>query len=150
MIRCPLLQAQTQEFPQPQRIRYAVGDPALRIDPFQVADEEAAEVSSRCDGGPPHPLGVVFSADPLRVAVKLGLLQNLVHPAIKRMLRVRLQLSGLDPERNLFGLLLTQCHDPSLRPQQIRLKMFWQLYPRTARTLHFWGHFIAWRKAFLC
>src|SRR5258708_1954434 len=133
MIRRPLLQPQAQEFPQPQRIRHPVGYPALRIDPFQVADKKAAKVRSRCDRGPPHPFRIVFPADPLRVAVKLRLLQYLVHPAIEGMLRVRLQLRGLNPEWNLSGLLLSQRHDPSLRLQQNLLKMFSRLYPRAAK-----------------
>ena len=44
MIRCRLLEAQSQKAPDRQRIRRAPRDAPLRIDPFEISDQQQPEV----------------------------------------------------------------------------------------------------------
>ena len=47
MIRCRLLEAQSQKAPDRQRIRRAPRDAPLRIDPFEISDQQQPEVATR-------------------------------------------------------------------------------------------------------
>ena len=133
VVRRLLLQAQAQELPQTERVRYPVGNPALGVDPLKVAHQKATEVHARRDRRTAHRRRVVLAADPLRVGVKLRPVENLVQPAVEGVPPPSLQLARLHPEGSLLSASACPAPCPIIGPKHSHIKMFRRLYPRAAR-----------------
>jgi len=92
-------QPQAQKVAQRQRIRRAPGDATLRIDAFEVPDQQQPEIDARRQARPPHRLGVKAGALRLDEIVEIMLTQQLIQTSIKRMARSRRQVRAGDPHR---------------------------------------------------
>ena len=133
VVRRLLLQTQTQELPQTERVRDPVGNPALGADPFEITHQKAAEVHARRNRRSAHRRRVVLAADPLRIGIKLRPVENFVQPTVEGVAPPNLQLARLHPEGSLFLPPLAQRHAPIIRAKHSCLKMFRKLYRRAAR-----------------
>ena len=87
MIRRLLIQPYPQKPPQRQRVIGPPGDPALRIDPFEIPDQQQPKVHSRHQARPPPFFRIEPPAPPLHELVETALFQQLVQTLIKRMTR---------------------------------------------------------------
>jgi VWFA-related protein len=108
-----LLPTQSQKLPQPQRICRPPCNPALGVDPFEVADQQQPKVNPGCQRRPSHRRGVKLFARTFRKPIEPVLLQYPVHLLIKRMPGCTRQLRAHDPERFLLfvpSILSAHCH----------------------------------------
>src|SRR4029077_1262549 len=104
MIRRRFFQPHPQKAPQRQRVLRPPSDPALGIDPFEVADQQQSKVDSRRQAWPPPLRRIELLAASFHKLVEATLLQQLVQSLIKRMTRSLRQRSLRYPK--LFLLLL--------------------------------------------
>jgi len=109
-VRRGFLQAQTQKPPQAEAVRDAAGDPALRVNPFEVSYPNAAEIDPRRKGRAAHDRGVILAAELLHFEIELGPLQDLIEPAIEGVGSVSLEMAGVHPQGVLPGLALAERH----------------------------------------
>src|SRR5215470_11477135 len=85
MIRCLLVDPDSQKSPQTQRIRCPPSDSSLRIDPFKIAHQQQTKIDSWCQRRPTNVVRVKLRAFPLGKLIKLLFFQQFVHSCIKRM-----------------------------------------------------------------
>src|SRR5215470_5444707 len=98
MIRCRLRQPVSQETLQTQRVCASPCDPSLRIDAFEIPDQQHPKVHSRCDARPTHCFALIETkALSLRKLIKAGSVQNLIYPVVKNVAAASWQLVGRDP-----------------------------------------------------
>ena len=98
MLRRGLLQAQPQEAAQRERVGRAPRDPALRIDPFAVADQQQPELRARQQAGATHRCRMELRALRLDERVKRVPLENRIETLVKRVPAGHRQLVGGDPQ----------------------------------------------------
>ena len=84
-----VLQADPDEITQGQRIRRAPRDATLRVNAFEVADQQQPEVDAGRQAGPAHRLGVEARALRFSEIVESVLAQELIHPPIEGVLTAR-------------------------------------------------------------
>ena len=110
MIRRRLIQPYPQKPPQRQRVICPPGDPALRIDPFEIADQQQPEVHSRRKARAPPLFRIEPPTPPLHKLVEAALLQQLVQALIERVARALRQRSLRNPHLFLLLLILPCSH----------------------------------------
>src|SRR5277367_6524761 len=103
MVRRALVKRNAQECPQRQTVRAAPGDAALAVEPFEVADEQHAEVDARRQARLTAFLFAFVedgtaSLDP---AVEVGLSQQRVELLIEGVACRRCELVRRDEQRFL-------------------------------------------------
>ena len=101
MIRRRLGEGEAQEVAERQRIRRAPRDGALRVQPFEVPDQQQPEVDPRRQPRPAHRLGVKRRAPRLGEVIKATVTQQLIQPRVKRMTGRRRQLGRRHPHGRL-------------------------------------------------
>src|ERR1700752_4365680 len=85
MIRCLLLDADSQKSPQTQRICRPPSDSSLGIDPFKIAHQQQTKIDSRRQRWPANVARVKLRALLLGKLIKLLFSQQFVHSCIKWM-----------------------------------------------------------------
>ena len=85
MIGRRFVQRDIQKRPQRQRILRPPGDPALGIDPFEIADQQQPKIDPRRQAGPPLLLRLEPLAQPLHKSIEMVSLQQLVQTLIERV-----------------------------------------------------------------
>jgi hypothetical protein len=121
--------AQAQELAQGQAVRAAPLEPALAVDPLEVADQVHAEVAARRQRRPAPLAGVVRRALLLGEAVEPGRDQHRLQAIVEGVPRRARQLRPAEHQIGLSLALPSQRHvrphAPS-RPQRISLTRFRQ------------------------
>src|SRR5713226_4994306 len=122
MIRTRFVQGQAQKATNPQRVGRPPGDATLRIDAFEVPQQEHSEVPTGLQARPSNSRCVELPALRLHEGVELRLAQELVQSLVERMPRTRRQFARRDPHRLLPVLTFTHGHAPqsTLRPVPAR------------------------------
>src|SRR5436190_7442308 len=105
-----LVQPHPQKIPQPQRIRRPPRNPPFAVDALEISDQQQAEISPRCQTGPPHLLRVEARTLLLHVLVKAALLQQPVQLLVEGMPHRPRQIRVRDPKFLLSSLLLSSAH----------------------------------------
>jgi hypothetical protein len=95
------VQRDAEKITQGQRIRRAPRDAALRVNAFEVADQQQPEINARRQAGPAHRLGVTPGALALGELVEPMLAQQLIQAPVEWMTRSRRQIRRRDPHRRL-------------------------------------------------
>ena len=106
------LDAQAQEAPHRQRVGSPPGDPALRVEPFEVPEQQQPEVPPRQQARPTHLPRVEPLAALLREAIEPASLQHRVQALIERVPGALRQLARRDPHRpacRFFRLPIAMC-----------------------------------------
>jgi hypothetical protein len=88
-----LVELHTQKIPQGQRIGRAPGDAALRLDPFEVPDQQQPEIDARRQAGAAHSFGIKARALGFHEIVESVLTQDLIQASVNILgCRSRLRL----------------------------------------------------------
>ena len=98
VVRGRLVQLDAQEAPQRQRVGEAPPDAALRVDAFEVADQQAAKVQTRRQRRPSHLGCVELLTAAFDEGVEAVLVEQRVKPLVERMCRCAGHVGGRDPE----------------------------------------------------
>ena len=85
MIRRRLVQLEPQETPHAQRIGRPPRDPALRVEPFEVPEQQQAEIATRGQAWTPQLVGVESLTARLDVPIEVRFVEDLVQAPIERM-----------------------------------------------------------------
>ena len=104
MIRRRLVHRQPQKTAHRQRVARAPGDPAFRVDPFKVADQQQPEVPTRRQARPSHHRRVEPRALAFDKPIEVGGVQQRTQPRVERMPRRLWQLRRRHPQRPLLTL----------------------------------------------
>ena len=110
VVRHPVGRLQAQKLPQRQRVRAAPLDPALGVDPLEIADHVHPEVPARRDRRRAHLRCVVRPAGRLRESVEAGVDQHPLKPIVENAPR---RPRHLPPRHHQFALTIplpTQRH----------------------------------------
>ena len=103
-------QPQAQELADRQRVGGAPGDPTLRVETFEVSDQQQPEVPAGGKTGSSHHGGVERPAVLFNKPVEARGVENLVQSHIERMARGQRQLGRGNPHRRLFALAFAHRH----------------------------------------
>jgi hypothetical protein len=112
MIGRRLVQPQAQEMAYRQRVRRSPGDPALRVEAFEIADQQQAEVPAGGEAGPPHHWRVKRPTLVLDKLIEPRGIEDLIQPHVERMARRHRQLGRGNPQRRLLALAFAHRHGP--------------------------------------
>ena len=116
-----------------QRVRRSPRDAALRVDAFEVPDQQQPKIDARRQTQSAHRLGIKAGALRLDKIVEVMLTQQLIQTSIKRMARRRRQILGRHPYRWLpIALSFAHRHAPQCTTLTARSRQ--QLRRYTART----------------
>src|SRR6516162_281488 len=116
VIRSGFRQPVPQKPLQTQRVRTTPCDASLRVDAFEVPDQQHSEIYARCDARPPHRLAFVkTNALFLRELIKPRHVQNLIYPIVKNVTPAAWQLVRGDPQILLPRSFLSHRHSLLLR-----------------------------------
>jgi hypothetical protein len=109
MVRRRLRQHQAEKLAQGERVRRSPRDRALRVQAFEVADQQQPEVAP---GRQPRPalVGVESLAESLDEAVEVVLIEDLIQPGIERMRRAPRQVARRHPHRRLLRVSSSFAH----------------------------------------
>ena len=112
MIRRRLVQLEPQETPHAQRIGRPPRDPALRVEPFEVPEQQQAEIATRGQAWTPQLVGVESLTARLDVPIEVRFVEDLVQAPIERMRGTPQQVLGGHPHRRLrrATALFAHCH----------------------------------------
>src|SRR6266851_56583 len=102
--------AKAHEAAHRERIGRTPGEAALRVEPFEVPEQQQPEVPPWRQAGPPHHWRVERPTLLLREPVEAGLVENGVQPRIERMARRDRQIGGRHPHRSLLALAFAHRH----------------------------------------
>ena len=122
---------QPQKLPQGQRIRRAPCDRALRVQSFEVADQQQPEVASRRQRRASNLVGVEPLTQVLDVLVELRGVENLIQSRIKGMRGAPRQVLGRHPHRRLLRPPFAFTHRHRVRVYALRSFLandLWQTY----------------------
>src|SRR5947209_8621555 len=108
VVRRPLLQTQPQERPHGQRIGRAPRDAALRIDPFEVPDQQQPKIPAGRQTGLSHGRCIKSPTLVFDKPVKTVGFQDRIQPRVERMPRRGRQIRGRHPQRSL--IILARAH----------------------------------------
>ena len=86
------------------------GNCALRIEPFEVTNQQQSKIPTGRQTGSPHRLCIKPRAQPLNMRIESGFVQNPIQTLIKRMRARRRQIVGGNPYRRLTPTALTFSH----------------------------------------
>jgi hypothetical protein len=137
VIRRLLVQLHLQKPPQRQRIRRPPRDPALTVDPLEIADQQQSEVPPRHERRSPHRLRIEALTLAFDEFVELALFQQLVEPLVEWMPRRPRQLRMRDPEIRLVSPLLrspSHRHDSNVQTKAVNRSTFFALRIQTFTT----------------
>ena len=112
MVGRPLVEPQAQEGAHGQRVGRAPRDAALRIEPFEIADQQQAEVPAGGEARPPQHRRVERATLRLDKAVEARGVEDPVQPHVERVPRRDRQFSRWDPQRRLLALVFAHRHGP--------------------------------------
>ena len=112
MIRGRFVQSQAQEVTHGQRVGCPPGDAALRVEAFEVADQQQAEVPTWGQAGPAHHRRVERAALLLDKPIKPGRIEDRVQPHVERVARGYRQLRRGNPHWCLLALAFAHRHGP--------------------------------------
>ena len=101
MIRRRLVHRQPQKSAYRQRVARAPGDPAFRVDPFKVADQQQPEVPTRRQARPSHHRRVEPRALAFDKPIEVVGVQQRIQPRVERMPRRLWQLRASPPTTTL-------------------------------------------------
>ncbi len=110
MVRRGLLQGHAQKRAERQRIRGAPGDTPFRVEAFEVADEQQAEVTSGRQAGPTHHRRVEARAPLLDEAIEVVRIKQGIQTRVERMAGRLRQIRCRDPQGGLLGLARAHRH----------------------------------------
>src|SRR5262249_33638402 len=102
-----------EELAKREAVRAAPRDSALRVDPFEVADQKHSEVDAGRDRGAPDRVRVEARAERLDRLVEAGVVKQSVHRTIERVPCRSRKIRRGDPQLLVCATSLAQCH-PSL------------------------------------
>ena len=105
-----LLDAESHEPADGQRIGRTPRDAAFRIETFEVADQQQPEIASRFQTRPPHRRGIESPALVFRKPVEPLGIEDRIQLGVERVTRRRGQVGGRDPQRRLLGLARAHSH----------------------------------------
>jgi hypothetical protein len=115
MIRRGTVQAHTEEVPQRERVGRAPRDAPLRIEAFEIADQQQAEIDPGRQARAAHRVGIELGALRFGELVELLLAQQLIQARVKRMTGGRRQVRRGDPHGWLSGAFpFAHCHAHSV------------------------------------
>jgi hypothetical protein len=98
VLRRRFLQPQAQKPAERERVRGAPRDAALRIDPFEVADQQQPEIRAGEQAGATHRRGVEWRALRLDEFIEGVGVEHLIETLVKRVPAGRRQLIRRDPQ----------------------------------------------------
>jgi hypothetical protein len=101
VVRRPVWQPQAEKIAQRKRICRAPGDAALRIDAFEVSDQQQPEIDARRQAGTAHGLGVKAGALRFDEIVESVLPEQLIQTSVKGVACGGWYVCGWDPHRRL-------------------------------------------------
>src|ERR1700722_7790673 len=110
VIRHVFIQCDAYERSDRQAVAGAPRDPALRIDPFEVAHHQQSKIDPRSHSWPTHFIRVELLPNRFHILVELLLIQDLIQPLVKRMAHSHRQHRGRDPQPFLPNPLLASSH----------------------------------------
>ena len=105
-----LLEAQSQEPAERQRIGGPPRNAALRVDALEIADQQQAEVGTRRQAGPAHLRRIERRALRFHEVVEPVLVEDLIQALIERVATGLRQLIGRDPQRRCPRSILAPSH----------------------------------------
>src|SRR5450755_777888 len=110
VVRRILVQSNAHKTPQRQRVRQPPGNAALRLDAFEISDQQRTKVNPRRQRGP-SVLGRIELRTPLldKLVKALGF-QQLIQLLVEGMPRRGCQLGVRDPQSLLLLPLLARTH----------------------------------------
>src|SRR5262249_29403829 len=106
------VEAKAHEAAYGQRIRRAPGDAALRVEPFEVSDQQQTKVSSRWPTRSAHHRSVELLTLLRGEPVEAGVVEGSVQSGVERMARRRRQISRSYPHRGLLARSFAHRHGP--------------------------------------
>jgi hypothetical protein len=112
MIGRRLVEAQAQEVAHGQRVRRPPGDPALRVEALEIADEQQAEVPAWSEAGPAHHRRVEGTTLVLDKPIKPGGAEDLIQSHVERVARRHRRLGRGNPQRRSLALPFAHRHGP--------------------------------------
>ena len=101
VVRRRLVQVEVQELADAQRVGGPPRDRALRVQPFEVAEQQQSEVAARCQTRAADPVGVELRALRLDESIELRVVEHPIQALVERMPRALRQVGGGDPHRFL-------------------------------------------------
>src|SRR5258708_28053499 len=110
MIRRLLRQGVCDELTQGQGVGQTPGNSTLRINPFEVPQQQRTKVDPRRDARAPQAALVITPTQLLHVTVEVVLIENLIQPFVKGMRRSAHDLAPDDPEIFLLLPFLARSH----------------------------------------
>ena len=105
-----LMERQAHEATDRQGVGRPPRDAALRVDPFEVPDEQQPEILARRQTRPSHDLGIELATLVFRESVEPVRVQDRVQSRIKRVPWRRRQVRRGDPQRGLVSFSRTHRH----------------------------------------
>ena len=112
VIRRCRIEAEPHEAAHGQRVRGAPRDAALGIEPFEVPDQQQAEVPSWWQTRPTHHWRVELPTLLLREPVEAGVVEDGIQLGVERVPRRRRKVSGRNPHRSLLAPAFAHRHEP--------------------------------------
>ena len=110
VVRRRLLEAESHEPANGQRIGRTPRDAAFRIETFEVADQQQPEIASRFQTRAPHGRGIESPTLVFRKPVDSLGIENRIQLGVERVTRRRGQVGRGDPQRRLLGLARAHGH----------------------------------------
>ena len=105
-----LIQPHTQEPADGERVGCPPCDPALRIQAFEVADQQQPEVDPRRQARPSHRRRVERAARLLHERIEARVVQEDIQPLVERVRRRARQLGHRDPQALLSAPFASRAH----------------------------------------
>jgi hypothetical protein len=105
-----LHQLYIQKSAQRKGVGRSPGNCALRIETFEVANQQQSKIATGRQTWSPHRFGIKPRTQPLNVRIKPSFVQNLIQPLIKRMSGRCRQIVGGNPYRRLTPTALSFSH----------------------------------------
>jgi len=112
MIRGRLVEPQAQEMAHRQRVRRPPGDPALRVQAFEIADQQQPKVPAGGQAGPSHHRRIERTTLRLDEPVEARGIEDLIQPYVERVPRRHRELGRGDPQRRLLARAFAHRHGP--------------------------------------
>ena len=101
MVRRRLVQLETQEVTNAQRVGGAPRDGALRVQAFKVAEQQQPEIAPRRQTRAPDAVGIELRARRLDEAVEVRVVEHAIQLLVKRVARAPRQIRGGHPHVRL-------------------------------------------------
>ena len=117
MVRRRVVQLEVQKVPDAQRVGGAPGDRPLRVQPFEVAQQQQPKVAARRQTRAADAVGIEPRALVLDEGVEARVVEHLVQSLVERMPRALRQIRRGDPHTRLSVPLplLTHRHAPQYK-----------------------------------